>query len=341
MTRREAQTPVPSPVQRGVACRSRAPRRGRAAVVGLLSAALVGWVEAQVPTPVPLRLVFTRAANTYGNDADVQAAIGKWTEVIGTNIEPGRPIVHWLTDGAEGLVEAFARRDADFGALSPLEFLDAGARLQADPFVTYQANGEVEVSYVLVAGSGIRPIADLRGKRALLHMPSPSPHPARLWLDVELREAGLEGLAGLAEAREVYKPSQALLPVFFGQADVALLPRSSYDTSCELNPDLGRTLHVVAASPPFVKILVVVARRHGPEARARWRERLKRAIETPGARQLFTIFRIESFVPCTLENLANVQRVLERREALERAERQRAKSPRPRPRNAAPTGGRQ
>jgi ABC-type phosphate/phosphonate transport system substrate-binding protein len=328
MTLRQRMEPARSIGRRGPAQRRLATRLLRAALAAVLLAWVGSPILAQKAPGAPFRLVFTRDASTYGNDADVQAAIGKWTEFIGEALEKGRPVVSVLTDGGAGVADAFAAGRADFAALSPLEFLDVESRLQADPFVTYESNGDVEVPFVLVASAGVKNVADLAGKRVVMLLPNDAPHPARLWLDVLLREAGLPRLhAAFAEVREVKKPSQALLPVFFGQADVALVPRSAFATSAELNPDLGRKLHVLATSPPFVKILVVVARTHGAADRARWMHGVLHAHDNPGTRQIFTVFKLDRFVPCTVQNLANVRAVVARRDALDRAERKGAKAP--------------
>lgn len=98
--------------------------------------------------------------------------------------------------------------------------------------------------------------------------------------------------------------SKAILQVFFRQIQAVLVTRDAFDVSCELNPQLGNDLRVLAESPPFVTSVIMMR----PSWRGRFRQTLEEALldlhSTPGGRQVLTIFqssRIERHPPSILE----------------------------------------
>ena len=54
------------------------------------------------------------------------------------------------------------------------------------------------------------------------------------------------------------KPSQAILPVFFKQAEAALVTRATFDTAVELNPQLGAALRTLSRSPQLIPAVAAV-----------------------------------------------------------------------------------
>jgi len=80
-------------------------------------------------------------------------------------------------------------------------------------------------------------------------------------MDVLLWRSGLDaGETFFEEIQEVSKVSQAVLPVFFDQADACIAPMDAFRTMAELNPQLEEELWVIDTSPGFCQA-VVCARR--------------------------------------------------------------------------------
>jgi len=76
---------------------------------------------------------------------------------------------------------------------------------------------------------------------------------ATIWLDTLLLQKGLRRAAEFCgRATFVNKATKVALPVFFRQADACLMTRRSFETMAELNPQLGKQLRVLAASPEVV-----------------------------------------------------------------------------------------
>jgi hypothetical protein len=73
---------------------------------------------------------------------------------------------------------------------------------------------------------------------------------ALLWLDTQLLRQQLPpSHSFFRSVKLVENASQAVLPVFFRQADACLLPRWSYDTMVELNPQVKEQTTILVHSP--------------------------------------------------------------------------------------------
>lgn len=292
------------------------PLRFAAAALGAtIACALVAPVRAQVPTQ--FKVVFSQAVSDYANQADVSAAIAKWTSFIGNLLEPGRPLSHIMVADAAGVVTAVHASAADFSVMTSLEFLEVESRLEAEPLMTYRMSAETQTRYVLVTTAGVTSLAALAGRSLQLLNANAAPQPSALWLEVLLAEAKLPPPARhFSDLVDAKKATQALLAVYFGRSQAALVPRDAYLTALELNPDVGRKVTVLATSPPLLRTVVCASRRIDARTRTRWSAALGKAHEQPAAAQLFTLFKVDRFVTWEPGLLDNVRALVARHAAL-------------------------
>ncbi len=119
-----------------------------------------------------------------------------------------------------------------------------------------------------------------------------------MWLNVLLNESGLPGTAAFFErVTTVKKTIQAVLPVFFGQADACLVPKSVYKTVSELNPQIGVDLEVLAVSPGYCYGLVCFSDGLAGTLRDQLESSLLDLHETSQGQQLLTLFYVDRLVP--------------------------------------------
>jgi len=188
--------------------------------------------------------------------------------------------------------------------------------------VTFAAveQGSVEEELVVVVReeSGLARLADLAGKSVLV-LQSSNANTARHWFVTELLALGQgepEGFLGRMEIKD--RPSQVVLPVFFGQADACVLDRRGYEIMVEMNPQVGRALNVLVSSDPFVDTVLSVAT-DGWET-PRMRQDLIDAIldlpNDPAGRQIMTLFRFDGVVPFQPEYLESMRTLRARYELL-------------------------
>ncbi len=177
------------------------------------------------------------------------------------------------------------------------------------------ASGQVEVEYILLVrkDSGIITIADLRGKKIALFAAGEPFRLVDIWCDVLLAENGLEAKESFfGSIKKVDKASQGILPVFFKQVDGAIVPRSFLEMSIELNPQLGKQLTVLAASPRLVPGLICIRKSFDPLLKADYVAKAVELHEEPGSRQTFIIFRVNRLMPWKDSYLENVRKLLEK-----------------------------
>jgi hypothetical protein len=94
----------------------------------------------------------------------------------------------------------------------------------------------------------------------------------------------------------VDKASQAVLPVFFRQSDTCLMPRWSYDTMLELNPQIKEQTTILSLSPLFAKGGLFLVKGIPPEKRELMLSTQK-VWRTVRAKQIMTLWHSEGVVP--------------------------------------------
>ncbi|MGB3111413.1 MAG: PhnD/SsuA/transferrin family substrate-binding protein, partial [Candidatus Omnitrophota bacterium] len=160
------------------------------------------------------------------------------------------------------------------------------------------SGGEVEQKFILLVrkDKGIKRLSQLKGKKLLVETGGRGDI-GLLWLNTTLLKDRLPESGELfSNIKRATKASQAVLPVFFGQADACIVTRGSFRTAAELNPQLGGELDVLAESPPY--LVSVACFREGYD------EKYKKIImdtslklhEDPKGKQILTLFRVDKIV---------------------------------------------
>jgi phosphonate transport system substrate-binding protein len=149
--------------------------------------------------------------------------------------------------------------------------------------------------YLLLAkrNSGIQQLGDLRGRR-LCTLKSPKMCVADAWLTTILDEGHFgpsEQFFGSAITDT--KVSRVVLPVFFGQADACLATKRGFDTMCELNPQVGKDLTVIASSPAMVVSFHAFRKNFHGASREKFSGVFFNLHSSAAGRQLATLFQFD------------------------------------------------
>ena len=257
---------------------------------------LLAWEAsgAAEETTKQFRLGFTAAMFTRINENDAKAAI----TALGTRIArernvPFSPIPQLFTS-IDATHRAFASGSIDGVGMTLPEFWVLRRDLKFNRYVTALYEGVATENYVLLtrASDKIPDLASLRGRRLSINVT------ARLslaltWLDVELVKQGLpctnRYFSSLAETT---KTNKAVLDVYFGQTDACIMSSRILQTVYDLNPNIAKSLHVVASSPPLIPALLVFSDQSDSALCEVAIDEICRLHDTPAGQQILTMMHM-------------------------------------------------
>lgn len=205
----------------------------------------------------PLHIGFSYTMFIGINTTDARNSIKALTACIAQEINtPAEtdPLIFENVDEAENVLN---RHEIGAVSMTTSEFWLLRQKVKFDRFLVTTRNGIPTNAYVLLAREGgpIRTLADLRGKQLLIY-DNPAMSLAMVFINVELAKQSLPpATETLRSISKFPKPAKVVLPVFFGQADACLITRNAYETMVELNPQVGRQLHIITSSPNYVTAL--------------------------------------------------------------------------------------
>lgn len=204
-----------------------------------------------------LRLGFSATMFNGLNESDARASIKALAATIareeGIQADPD-PVI---TPNLEKTVEAVRTGLVDAISITMEEYYHLRSEISFDRFlVATYANDPTETYLLLVhKDSSLLTLADLKGKK-LAVLTGARMSLALPWIDVELARAGLPASVDFVSTlAETVKAPKAILPVFFHQTDACLVTQRAYNTVVELNPQIGRDLRVLVASPRYIPAL--------------------------------------------------------------------------------------
>lgn len=279
---------------------------------------------AEDPVPVltnaaePFRLAFMMSQFSGVNEDDARASVKVWIETVarqrGVLADLNAPIYQSL----EELLRLVRSRPVHALGMSLREWARIRGEFAFDGFVTGTRKGSPAVEYLLLvrSDSDTRELAQLR-RRSLRVLNDARMDLAQIWLDTMLLESGHARTANHFGALvAVQKPSLVVLPVFFGQADACLVPRQVFEVMCELNPQLRKSLRIVAASSPLVPSGLMLRADLSTPQRRTFLEEIGHLHETPAGRQILALAQAERIEYFPISHMDDSLALLEKHERL-------------------------
>lgn len=191
------------------------------------------------------------------NENDVKVAVNIWTKSLTKELSiPVDPVIFIYsalsevkTDIEKSRVDVVYITTPQLFALQPLMDLDA--------LVAVKQSGTITEEYILLVhrNNPANNVRDLKGKK-LRVLDNARTSLSLNWLNIFLSEKGL----GRPEAyfknyKLVNKINEAVLPVFFKQADACLVTRNGFDIMIELNPQIARQMKIAATAPFYIPVI--------------------------------------------------------------------------------------
>ena len=256
------------------------------------------------------------------NINDARAAYTVWTQEVTRHLGSVRAVVNpKIFLPSEELLRDVRAGTVDCYGITALEYIKV-ADVTDPNFILLQDSLADGMEYILVVNnqSPFHSIADLRGAQMIVHH-----HPdlvlAPAWLETTLTASSLppaqQFFASISSRDNI---NQVALPVFFRRVDVACLARRSWETAVELNPQLGRSLRIVAVSPKLVPIFIAFRRHCSEGGRKALIDAILNITSIAAGQQIVALYQSHSFVlrtaaalKATVDMLTDYQRCLARR----------------------------
>jgi phosphonate transport system substrate-binding protein len=287
----------------------------------LLTASGVPATGAEDGQPSLPSLAIGYSATVISNvdPGDAKAATKVWADMImrrkGAVVESETMILKNIP----ALENALEEKRVDLIFLLPQEYLEVRDRLPIVPLVASAPKEGLYEEFVLLVrkDSGMATIRDLRKKRLTVETDQKGTLPL-MWLETLLMKDGeFENIEQFfAGIRATRKPSQTILPVFFRQADGCIVTRTAFDTMVELNPQLGKEIREIAASPPFITSIGCLREDYYEKYNEVLTEHLVNLHEDPQGKQILTLFRKGRLVLFEPPYLASVVALVKERDNL-------------------------
>lgn len=232
------------------------------------------------------------------NRSDTAAAISAWAKSILQQVDAQLAVEVTLYESSEALATDLMSGAVECVSMLSSQFLALDAGLRAEEVFVSTREGSIAERYlVLVRNDGdVREVTDLPSHRMLLQGTSRT-SVALPWLETVLAARSVTVPADWSRTMvRVDRPSKAVLPVFFGQADACMVTASAFEVACELNPQLRQRLRVLATSPDFVPAVFFFRRGHSSLARELLEPAITTLQQSQAGRQVLVLFQADGMV---------------------------------------------
>jgi len=297
--------------------------RGKLAI--LLTALMLdaSGVLAEVPDQKSdsLRMGYSGNLFTDANHRDALVAVELWAENLAVQIEKRVTPQITLFGDPEAIVHAIQVGEVDLLSLSTLDYLRIRDRVALEPALVSVIGKEAEQKYILLVRQDreIESLEELRDGELMVEIGKSEDSVPQLWLATQLLERGLgEAEQFFGMVKPVRKTSQAVLPVFFGQKDVALVRKSAFETQVELNLQLGQELTVLVTSPGLLPALACFTEGIDAEMKRLVQKAALTLHQSPKGKQILTMFQTEKLLPFRAEQLEPIVDLVKEYETLKK-----------------------
>lgn len=261
----------------------------------VLALAAAGSSSARAAEDI-LRLGISESLVRDVSIADAKAAMVIWMKRIAEDLRLDLRHIPEVFESPDRLTAKLQQGLLDTVAVNLLEY--RRLREWLDPREITVPSQKMALNYVLLvrSDSGVAKVADLRGRRLLL-LDSLQTCVAPAWLSTLIGGGGQETVGsffGLVSRKP--KPSQVILPVFFGQMEACLTTQLSFLTAGELNPQMPTRLKPLAVSPEIVASLYAFRKGWDSSLRARIVRAMTGLASSTSGRQVLTLFQCESLL---------------------------------------------
>ena len=178
-------------------------------------------------------------------------------------------------ESADELYRTMQLGGADLYPIQGYEFVEYEEKLQIKPLLLATRNGRWQTRFFLLAcsSSTIQSLHDLKDRTILIHRDGCG-NLVDFWLDAAIARGTGVPRKSFARYQTVTEAKEAVLPVFFGEADACVVSEAAYSSVCAQNPmQIPRKLNLtLATSGEFPTQVVACNIKLPPDQQQRVRE---------------------------------------------------------------------
>jgi len=287
--------------------------------IALLSTIFATTSQLSADTQGVLRAGFPMSSFNGSSATDAKIAIDAFLNQIaqGENLELSGVVF----DRDADLIAAISAGEIDFFMMNADLYLQSVDKVDMRPVLASVRHSSPVETLLLVARKGDR-LSDLKGGSLLIDSSGRGRTPLR-WMSDHLLSSGNAKTAVdfFGSIMETNSASHALLPVYFGKHDAALISEGTYGRMCKLNPQIRDRTTIIQHSDPLLSS-VICLRADYVEAGAGRLEKIGAKLHTSEEGQyLLSLMRTARLVPFKEEYL------LHNRELHNRSSRTRTEKP--------------
>lgn len=276
------------------------------------SAVLLGAAES-AQADVRFRVGFSKTMFSDINENDAKASVKAWAQTIAASQGIPTQTETVVLGTLQALLQSLLARQVDAVGISLAEYDQVRQQVRLDPIFVTRFAGNLTDRFLLLAhrDGQVKCPADLLG-RGVRFQNNIRSSLAPVWLDLLLAQQNLPAAARFVGKTSLEtKLTKVVLPVFFRQVDACVVTQSGFEMMCELNPEVGKQIKIIATSPEFVPAIFAFRADYQPPFRQQLISGVTSLNKTVAGRQLLTVFQSDdieqrpaSFLEPTLEMLA-------------------------------------
>jgi len=228
---------------------------------------------------------------------DATVAIKMWTDELLENLGMEFSTEAKIYETNDDIISALKNNELEMISLSTLDYFEIEKKTNLTPTLITQVDGNPGDNYILVVRkeSNYKNIKSLKGKTLL----KPSGTFGKIidvWATNLISEKNIEYSNFFSQVRSANKPSQALLPVFFRQADACIVTKKSFNTLAELNPQIKKDLVSIETSPTFPNGLMCINKNINTDTKEKIIIAAKTLSKSTSGKQILKLFKSEDII---------------------------------------------
>ena len=283
-----------------------------------------GFMLLQSKDVVNLWLGYTMHSFREINPSDASAAVKIYAESFKERIAKryNKPASFTSTiyESDAQVEEAFQKDQLDMLSLNSDEYFRFKKKFNIYPYLAAAPSDDAFEKYVLLVRNDLNISApkDLKGKR--LAIPNPNFNPILTdWLYNYLLRNNLPEADKVFSQTKIFdKESNAVYEAFFNNADCTIIREKVFSTLSELNPQLKKTLSVLASSEPLVLNFVAANAKSDQKLLNTILEEISDFHLTPSGKNILNIFKAKKWIRVYEKDLASVKEILDENAAFKK-----------------------